>query len=227
MVDGDALSYARGAGVVLARSTPCMTLSYSECAECHRLVKAADRACPFCEATTMRARAHLGVGSGAPRVSRAGWLAIASSVAAFGAIAAGCSDGKSTPESNADAGTDAAFAQLTVPACAPPDGGLFACGEKYCRFPDEYCDRVVTNICDYQSGSTVSESNTCRTKHVCSCSAARRLLFPPPGDGEPLLKCDDVDGGGVLITADKRQFCGACYGAPPSRLERFARPSVA
>ena len=154
-----------------------------------------------------------------PRMSRASWLAVASSIATFGALAAACSSrSESEGDAVADAGLDVADAHLKVMECATAATGTFACGDELCHFPDQYCATERTNTCNYMGTDPSTESNVCTTKHVCSCASAERFLIGPPVYGDPPQTCTDIPGGGVRIVTDKTLFCGACYGAPPPRL---------
>jgi hypothetical protein len=214
--------------------------AYAPCAQCHCLVKAEDRECPFCGATMSSACAatRTEIGGGAPRMSRAAWLAVASSVAGFAALGTACLSG-ATADVAAD--TDAGDAQPPPdPACAIPDAGTFACGDASCDVATGFCARSVAEreACqadrashdEHPACSTRQTSDTfpkqCLACPTCKCIVAH---FPKndgirlPGYPYTEWSCDPLPAGGVQITQKTGQTCGACYGAPPSRLERIAR----
>jgi hypothetical protein len=214
--------------------------TYTPCAQCHCLVRATDRACPFCGATisSASAAARVEIGSTAPRISRAAWLAVASSVAAFGTLGAGCLGATTKGDApSLDASSDAAEdAQPAVdPACLTPDAGDFACGATICNAATEYCERTLANSCSYDYQSTEHEAVTCSRKNTgepwpaacrqCPTCACINAHLPPSemiGSDSRVWMCETKDGGGVQITTSKYTLCGGCYGSPPARLERLA-----
>ncbi|MDB4934138.1 MAG: hypothetical protein JWP87_1110 [Labilithrix sp.] len=215
-------------------------MSFFECRGCRCLVKAADAVCPFCGADGNE-RPGSEIGRAGSHVSRAAWLAVVSTVATFAALANGCARREAdTKEADVDGAaavdpdSGASDGSATRPPCPILDTGPTACGSNQCEVTTEYCDRVVTyhlvrsgNDCSVEQ----SESATCKDRRdvtmqrccvTCDCLLSRT-------SPEELTKtaCTGDTGGPLIVTHTPQSpnipFCGACYGAPPARLERHAR----
>jgi len=169
--------------------------AYAVCPRCACLIKRIEMRCPFCDAPIGRApRAPV-----LPRMSRAQWLAL-------GALALlGCSGGATELPSNGGAGAEGG-SPTGIPS------GTFACGSSTCDRATQYCSFFPYSI-----------SGQCQADNA-------GFPFPPQCVGQPTCDCmataalgschciDLDDGGGIGIR------CSACYGAPPTRLERLRRP---
>jgi hypothetical protein len=217
-----------------------MPFDYSPCVACHRLVKAADPSCPFCNAAMSPAASGYGTAE-ATLCSRAAWLAVASTVAAFAALGAGCTRQTDDPSSRTDAGagaeTDppAASSPGADAACITPESGTFMCGGASCDVATQYCDRYLKTNCIYNGKGTNSPSNyeeaSCRDRAdrapdnsfppACLSCATCGCIGPYAASASK-DSCAAIAGGGVVITHDQTTICGACYGSPPARLERLA-----
>jgi len=76
--------------------------SFQPCSSCARHVRGADRACPFCGATVVRVRPPA---ARLPRMSRARWLALGSTVALVGCNAVVASSGGDAGHAEHEAGS--------------------------------------------------------------------------------------------------------------------------
>ncbi len=170
-------------------------------------------------------------------MSRAAWLAVASSVAAFEALGAGCSNASPTGPDDADVAVADAPSERDL-ACAVFDAGRFACGATSCLLETSFCRRETGFTClpghpypqasPYDRSSCESRTNPylfpreCRDCPTCECV----LAHTPDVDTQTKVTCQPIPDGGIVVTTTNTPICGACYGAPPARLERIAAVSA-
>ena len=208
--------------------------SLSPCRACQCFVKSEDSACPFCGAE-MNVRA---LKRTAPRMSRAAWLAVGSSIAALSGVAAlaACSStGATAPtapgtvgasDSGGDAQSDAPAEVEATFGCGPQVSNFGSPQPQYCKLASELCMAtweplppcaITENTFSCVSFDASPYTSSCGVHTpTCNCIAPN---LPDGGEYEG-WSCADLDGGGVEIDDGIRCQQG-CYGSPPARLERL------
>jgi hypothetical protein len=93
------------------------------------------------------------IGGAAHRLSRGAWLAVASSVTAFGALCAAC---LSTSASGANAGAAETLATERDASCPSTDAGMFPCGDEgaACNLATQFSWHVVRDEPEGTSATT-------------------------------------------------------------------------
>jgi hypothetical protein len=170
---------------------------FSPCPRCACHVEREEAKCPFCGAATLPRPLHSDAPHRAARMSRGRWLALGSALSVMGCRAATSPEGTGesasrSPAPEADAGI--------VPCSSR--SGYFTCGT------NGYCDRS-TQACEVSACLTY-ELTSCGPCPTCECLSA---AYP----GSVATCTDDGDGGITIVWSQ-----GACYGAPPTRLERLS-----
>jgi hypothetical protein len=174
--------------------------AYEICKGCSCFVKRAEARCPFCGVEHVAAR---GAPRRIPRVSRAQWLAVASAL-----TVTGCSGAVASPSGSSSSG--GAGIQPEVSAACSAALQPFECGAALCNPATDYCSVHPGGSpigCEPNDAPYTSFPAACKACPTCECFSAQNV-----GN----CYCMELDGGGVGLA------CGACYGAPPARLERLS-----
>jgi hypothetical protein len=128
-----------------------------------------------------------------------------------GAAEAAVDDGATPDARVADSAPDAPLADSGLDATdafGKCSNAVFQCGNAACNGATNYCYLSLPDYheCDDMDGSSIPVQ--CRSCPTCECYQA----YAPAHR----CSCTEMDGGLGI-------GCGACYGAPPARLERLAK----